>query len=199
MMYDGFERPTEHYDERVKEIDKEICRLIKQRSETVEDPGMPTDELISIWANEYHFYEDFLNGLFGHILAEKYFFPQIEPKNFIESIPVLSSFQKDDLFYAITSIRQYENASVLYLSVDHDTYDGDDVHLAHAMIGHDLELNVVDAAGVKYYCQNRGSGGFGSHTSFQFLITPPLEKDLKGISFKFSNGPDEKNFKVVDL
>lgn len=199
MNYDGFQRPTNHYDERVKEIDEEICRLIKQRSGTVEDPGMPTDELIRAWAKKYDFYEDFLNGLFGHILAEAHFHPQIEPKGFVKSIPILSSFEKDALFYAITSVRQYENASVLYLSVDHDTYDADEAHLAHAMIGHDLELRVVGSNGIKYSCQNRGGGGFDGHTAFQFIIAPPLPEDLQGITLKFSNGPDEKNFMTVDL
>lgn len=199
LNYDSFKRPTDHYDERLKEIDEEICRLIDQRKVVTNEPSMPTEELILAWAQKYGFYEDFLNGLFGHILAEKYFHPQITPRGFVKNIPILASFTQDKLFYALTSIRQYENASLVNLSIDHESFDEDETPLAHTIIGHNLSLEVVDTEGTKYHCQNQGGGGFDGHTAFQFLIAPPLPENLQRIRLKLSNEVDGKDFKIIEL
>lgn len=187
MMYDKFERPTNHYDERVKEVDEEICGLIAKRKELLEFPAFPYDDLIVLWAKRYGFYEDFLNGLFGHLHAEHHFLPQIEPKNFMKNIPVLKSFVKGPLFYAITSIRQYDNASIVNLTVDHETLTEDEMPLAHTIVGGDLELRVTDNQGTTYTTQTRGGGGFDGHTAFQFLVAPPLKEDLAGVKLLFSD------------
>lgn len=188
MNYDRFERPTDHYDQQLEKIDEEICQLIAKRKKLSRSPGFPTDDLIIQWAKKYGFYEDFLNGLFGHLHAEHHFQPQIEPKGFVENIPVLQSFVKDQVFYAVTSIRQYENASMVNVIVDYERVTEDDIHQAHTMIGGDLELRVRDTKKTSYMTQNRGGGGFDGHTAFQFLISPPLASDLSGVNLLFSDG-----------
>lgn len=187
MNYDGFLRPTNHYDAQVQDIDEEICKLIAKRKELSEFPGFPTDDLIVQWAKKYGFYEDFLNGVFGQLHAEHHFQPQIEPQGFVGNIPVLKSFTKDRLFYAVTSIRQYDNASIVNLTVDHETLTEDEVPMAHTIIGGDLELRVTDPSGITYVTQNRGGGGFDGHTAFQFLVSPPLPSDLAGVKLLFSD------------
>ncbi len=37
----------------------------------------------------------------------------VEPKGFLKNTPILKSFEKDDVFYSVTFIRQFENASVV--------------------------------------------------------------------------------------
>ncbi len=44
----SFERPTDHYDERLYSIDEDICSLLKQRKELSKgNPVFPPDEAIS--------------------------------------------------------------------------------------------------------------------------------------------------------
>jgi hypothetical protein len=43
-----FKRPTTHYDQRINEIDEQLCKLIKQRKEiSNNNPGFPPLEYIS--------------------------------------------------------------------------------------------------------------------------------------------------------
>ena len=118
-----FEPPTEHYDERIEAIDEQICQLIKQRKElSNNNPGFPTKQLIANWAKKYNFYEDFLNSVFAHFLNEEIYKPVVEPKGYLKNIPILKSFEKDDKFYSVTFIRQFENASVVHLNIDSNYY-----------------------------------------------------------------------------
>lgn len=183
MRRESFERPTEHYDEKIEAIDEQICHLIKQRKDlSKNDAGFPTNELISAWAEKYGLYEDFLNGLFGHFLHEEMYRPTVEPQGFLRNIPILKSFEKDDLFYSVTFVRQFENASIVHLNIDRD--DSDD--MPGVFVDHDfLELSIEDGKGTAYDCRNVGGGGTGGHTSYQFIVSPPLPDDLSEIEWTF--------------
>ncbi|MFT4417293.1 hypothetical protein ACLM5H_26045 [Fredinandcohnia humi] len=114
-----FEPPTEHYDERIEAIDEQICDLIKQRKEiSSNNPGFPSKQLISTWCEKYNLFEDFLNGVFAHFINEDMYKPVVEPKGFLENIPILKSFENNDVFYSVTFIRQFENASVVHFNID---------------------------------------------------------------------------------
>lgn len=114
-----FEPPTEHYDEKIETIDEQICNLIEQRKElSNNNPGFPTKELITKWSMKYNFYEDFLNSVFSHFLNEDIYKPTVEPKGFLKNIPMLKSFEKDGVFYTVTFIRQFKNASVVHFTID---------------------------------------------------------------------------------
>lgn len=68
----SFNRPTTHYDEKIYEIDKEICELIKKRKDiSNNNPGYPPLEYISKWAEEFDLYEDLLHSIFGSLLDYK--------------------------------------------------------------------------------------------------------------------------------
>ncbi len=183
MRQESFERPTEHYDENIEAIDEQICHLIKQRKDlSNNNPGFPTNELISAWAEKYGLYEDFLNGVFGHFLHEEMFRSMVEPKGFLRNIPILKSFEKDDLFYSVTFVRQFENASIVHLNIDRD--DSDDV--PGVFFDHDfLELSIEDGKGTTYDCRNAGGGGTGGHTSYPFIVSPSLPDDLSEIELVF--------------
>lgn len=45
------------------------------------------------------------------------FKPRIEPIGFRKYLPVLKAIEKDERFFSITYIRQYENASVVQLKI----------------------------------------------------------------------------------
>lgn len=192
---DGFYRARQQYNERVQTIDEKICQLIAQRKNMSDQPGIPTEQLLHQWAKIFGFHEEFLVALFGILQAEDDFQPQIEPKGFVKMIPVLQSFTKDQLFYAITSIRQYQNASVLHVVVDHEVLDEEEEPVVHTLMGGDFMLRVKDLEGTQYSCQNRGSGGFDGHTAFQFVITPPLPDKLEGIELHlFEEEKDDISF-----
>lgn len=172
-----FEPPTDHYDERIEAIDEQICKLINQRKDSSNNnPGFPTKELISHWSKKYGFYEDFLNGVFAHFLYEELFRPIVEPKGFLKNIPILKSFEKEDLFYSVTCLRQYENASVVHFNNDREDSDempGDFRERIHTW----FELAINDGKGTEYDCRNEGGGGSRGHMSFTFII-PPLYRTI---------------------
>jgi hypothetical protein len=180
-----FEPPTEHYDERIEAIDEQICELINQRKDlSNNNPGFPTKQLISHWSKKYDFYEDFLNGVFAHFLNEEIFRPVVEPKGFLKNIPILKSFEKDDLFYSVTCLRQYENASVVHFNIDREDSDemtGDFRERKHTW----FELSINDGKGTEFDCRNEGGGGSRGHMSFTFIITPPLPDDFFEIKLIF--------------
>ena len=130
-----FERPTDHYDERILSIDEQICALLKERKDVSNNnPGFPPTEQIAEWAKKYDQYEDVLNSIFSTLRMEEEFKPRVEPENFIKHLPILKSVEKNDRLYTITFIRQFENASVVQLNIDWEekTEDIDDHrHLRH--------------------------------------------------------------------
>lgn len=177
-----FEPPTNYYDERVEALDEQICHLIKQRKEiSKNNPGFPTKQLISVWSKKYHLYEEFINSVFGHFLNEELFKPVVEPRGFLKNIPILKSFEKDDLFYSVTFIRQYENASVVHFLIDRDDSD----EIPGMFREHTFFDLSIDGDGIYYDCRNGGGGGSDGHMSYTFTVSPPLPDDLSKIKFVF--------------
>jgi hypothetical protein len=114
MKRKPFEPPTDYYDERLITIDEQICSLLKQRKDiSNNNPGFPTDDVISNLALKYDLYEDYLRSLFGSMRMDDLFKPRIEPTGFRKHLLVLKSIEKGDRVYSETVIRQYENASVI--------------------------------------------------------------------------------------
>lgn len=108
------------YVKRVESIDEKICELISQRKLISSDPGDPTSQHIATWSKKYNLNEDFLNDVFSHLPREDRYKPIEEPKGFLKNIPVLKSFEENNVFYSVTFIRQYENASLVHLNIDKD-------------------------------------------------------------------------------
>ncbi|MEK5392924.1 hypothetical protein NSQ59_21530 [Margalitia sp. FSL K6-0131] len=178
-----FEPPAEHYDEHIEVIDEQICNLIKQRKElSKNNPGFPTKQLIGDWSIKYNFYEDFLNSVFAHFLNEEIYKPVVEPKGFLKNIPILKSFEIDDWFYSVTFVRQFQNASVVHLNLDRD--DSDEmpgVFPEHYW----FDLSIDDGEGINYDCRNEGGGGSRGHSSYTFVVSPPLPDDVSKIKLVF--------------
>ncbi|NOU86292.1 hypothetical protein GC102_10970 [Paenibacillus sp. LMG 31460] len=174
-----FERPTEHYDERIFNIDEQICSLLKQRKEiSGNNPGFPPFEYISKWASAFELYEDFLKAVFGSLRSEEHFKPMVEPSGFRKHIPVLQSIEKGAIFYSVTSIRQYNNASVITFSIDWDmTTDLPSNPHKHSH----FELYL----GEKYDCRMTNGGSTSGHSSYNYVVSPPLTDDISGIELMF--------------
>jgi hypothetical protein len=177
-----FEPPTEHYDDRIEAIDEQICNLIKQRKDTSNNnPGFPTKQLISDWSKKYNLYEEFLNSVFGHFLNEEIYRPVVEPKGFLKTIPILKSFEKDDKFYSVTFIRQFENASVIHFNIDKEVSDD----IPGVFREHTFFELTIDGGGKDYDCRNEGGGGSKGHTAYSFIVSPPLPDDIAEVKFVF--------------
>ncbi|MNO26779.1 hypothetical protein D3C76_166380 [compost metagenome] len=174
-----FERPTDHYDERIIGIDEEICSLIKQRKEISDhNPGFPPFEDISKWSAAFGLYEDFLKALFGTMFNEEYFRPTVEPSGFRKHVAVLKSVEKGERFYTLTSMRQYTNASVLVLSIDWDS-EPEIQSNAHEHIHFGLYIDE------QYDCRMINGGSSSGHASYKYVVSPPLPDDISGIQFRF--------------
>ena len=174
-----FERPTQHYDERIKIIDEQLCELIKQRKEISENnPGFPPLEYISNWANEFQLYEDLLKSLFGILWNQEQFRPFIEPNGFRMNVPVLKSVERDNRFYSVTFIRQYANASIINFNIDWDTSnESSSDRQQHSL----FELHI----GHQYYCRMTNGGGSTGHLSYNFTVSPPLPDNISGLDLHF--------------
>ncbi|WP_186578239.1 hypothetical protein [Aquibacillus kalidii] len=193
----SFEPPTDHYDTKIESIDEQICELMAHRKErSNNNPGFPTKQLISKWSIKYHFYEDFLNSVFSHFLNEEIYRPDIEPKGFLRNIPVLKSFEKDNIFYSVTFVRQFKNASVVHFNIDKEVFDEELPIQEHTFF--DLS---IEGKGTNYDCQNNFGGGSGGHHSFTFTVSPALPDDFSNIKliFKEYKVPYQKltGFEVV--
>ncbi|MBW7457240.1 hypothetical protein K0U00_24675 [Paenibacillus sepulcri] len=173
------ERPTEHYDERIVNIDEQICALLKQRKESSDhNPGFPPLEHISGWANSFELYEDFLKAVFGVLRNEEHFRPIADPSGFRKHIPILKSIEQGELFYSVNSVRQYNNASVITFSIDWDiTTDLPENPHNHSY----FELYL----GEEYDSRMTNGGRSSGHSSYCYVISPPLPDDLSGFEFKF--------------
>ncbi|NWQ40672.1 hypothetical protein MLOOGBEN_08165 [Bacillus sp. EB106-08-02-XG196] len=194
-----FERPTEHYDEKIFPIDEQICALLKQRKDiSNNNPGFPPPEYISEWAKKYGLYEDLLNSVFGTLRMEDEFKPRVEPKNFIKHVPILQSVEKDERLYTLTFLRQYENATVVQLNMDWDdkTEDLDeDPHLRHMRHHRALELRL----GENYECRIDSGSGSDGHFRQNFIVFPPLPDDPSGLTFVFKEYHDFSKGKPTGL
>jgi hypothetical protein len=182
MKQRPFEPPTDYYDKRIEAIDEEICALIKKRKALSDDnPGFPTKKRIASWAEKYNFYEDFLNSLFASLLNEEMYKPQVEPEGFVKNIPLLKSFEKNNIFYTVTFVRQFENASVLYLHMDRNKpMERDKLFLHHPYFVLSIESEETD-----YNCRNHGGGGSGEHMSYEYIISPALPDDCSKYKLVF--------------
>ncbi|MBG0961903.1 hypothetical protein [Bacillus sp. SRB1LM] len=170
-----FGRPTNYYDERLYTIDEKICALLKERKElSAGDPGFPHDKAIYKWAKQYGFYPDYLNSLFSSMMDEGEFKPRVEPTTFKKHIPVFKTYEDKGIMYTVTFIRQYANASVVYLYSDWDS--------THEVKPHSVfQLSIDDT----YDCWSEGGGGTDGHMSHHFVISPALPNNLSGISLQF--------------
>lgn len=172
----------EQYDRRFETIDEQICELINKRKSISSKSSIPTSQLITSWSKKYDLYEGFLDGLFYHLLVEDLFKPYVDPKGFRKNIPILKSYERDTLFFTVTFVRQYENASIVNLTMDKEPLEENAESLLEFTF---LELS-IENNGVEYDCKDIGGGGSDGHMSHTYTVSPPLPDDMSAVKFIFT-------------
>ncbi|EKQ54707.1 MULTISPECIES: hypothetical protein [unclassified Clostridium] len=174
-----YKRPTEHYDERIKQIDEKICELINKRKITSDNnPGYPPFEYISNWADKFNLFEDLLKSVFGALWNEKSYKPLVKPKEFQRNLPVLKSLEIDNRLFSIMAIRQYSNSSVINFNID---WDNTSDSLEHQSRHANFELFISE----QYECRMLDGCGGRGHFHYNFVVSPQLPDDLSGIKLIF--------------
>lgn len=189
MTIEPSENSNTYYDESLLSIDKKICELLNLRKEVLgENTIFPPDEVISSLADEYDLQEEYLQSLFTTIGMEDSFQPIVEPVQFRKYLPALKTYENQGVLYTVTYIRQYSNASVLYLHIDWEERS----EATEASYQPDLFDLFIDD---KYICRSEGGGGTTGHMSSSYIISPSLPDDLIGIElfFKESSAPFTEN------
>ncbi len=175
-----YERPTDHYDEGIREIDEKLCELIRERRRlSNNNPGYPPLEYLSEWAKKFDIYESLLQSIFGALWNEKQFRPFVQPEGFRMHIPVLRAVEIDNRIYSVTFIRQYTNASLVNFNIDWDSSESST--LDRASLSH-FELSV----GQNYDCRMSNGSGSEDHYTYNFVVSPALPDDISGIDLIFA-------------
>lgn len=181
-------RPTTYYDEKVFQIDEDICELLKKRKEiSHNNPGYPPFEYIDRWAEKYGLYENQLKSIFGSLLNVEAYRPIIEPKEFKKNLPVIKYVEEENRIFSVVFISQYSNTSVVNFNIDAIKRD----NIIDRTKGHNhFELYI----GEEYYCRSLNGGGSDSHITYNFVVSPALPDDFCGIKliFKEYNSYSEK-------
>ena len=187
----SFHPPTEHYCEELASIDGQICELLAKRKElSGNNPGFPNLERILAWSQQYELNEDWLQRIFSFMYRE-YQRPIIsEPASFLRFVPILKLLEDNNIIYSLTYMKQYSNASVVYIEAELNDSDPN-VRFGHAY----FELFISD----KYQC--RPDGGCGQRRGMQhsFVVVPPLPDDLTGIEFHLSVKPFRPDLEMQEI
>jgi len=147
----------------------------------LKDSSIPSEEVFGQWAKKYGFYEDYLKALFSTIELEDFYKPKVEPKEFRKHLRVFKAYEKDEVLYTVTCIRQYSNASVIYLYTDWE--ESEDVIHDREKHHRSFELSIDDS----FDCRsNGGGGGSGYIMRYPFIVSPPLPDNPKGIDLDFT-------------
>ena len=195
MIGMSFGTTNDHYCESLAAIDEQICTLLAKRKELSDDnPGFPSPDLISVWCEQYKLNEDKLRRIFASMNSEHNFLPhrQIEPTEFLKFVPILKSVEVDNIVYAVTYMKQYKNASVVYTEMELNSAE-ENVRLEFA--GFKLFISP------EYQCRNNGGSGQVKGIQHSFVVTPSLPDDVTGVEFRLIvlPHPHRDEMKIVAL
>jgi len=184
---------NDYYCESLAVIDEQICELLAKRKEISNDnPGLPSHGLISPWCKQYGLNEDKMQRIFACMSSEHSFLPhqQIEPTEFLKFVPILKSVELDNIIYAVTSMKQYKNASVVYIEAELNSAE-ENVRLEFS--GFELFISP------KYQCRPHGGSGQVKGLQHTFVVTPSLPDDVTGFEFRLTIRPHRDETKIVTL
>ncbi|TGA99393.1 hypothetical protein E4665_03420 [Sporolactobacillus shoreae] len=172
-----------YYDKRLEPIDEKICALLKERRSICGgNPGRPGEALLENWSRKYGIYENLLSALFSELRNEEEFKPRVEPKGFRKFLPVMQGVKKEDRFFYVTYIRQYDNASVLTLNRRQLVKEWAPFKPGMEDPGF-LELDL----GIQGYdCRSDAGSGSDGEFNMDFIISPALPDDYKELDLTFT-------------
>lgn len=181
MMKKQFRPPTDYYCEALAPIDEQICAMVAKRKEISQNnPGFPHPDMISAWCHKYGLNEDLMRSIFASLHHEHHFLPQIEPNGFIKFVPVLKSVEVNGVLFAVTHVKQYKNASVVYVEAEAGK---NETNVRFERIYFELFISK------DYVC--RPDHGCGSSKGIQrsFVVIPPLPDEVEGLEFRLTIKP----------
>lgn len=179
----SFQPPTKHYCESLAPIDEQICALIAKRKElSKNDPGFPSLEFISAWCLRYELNETMTQSLFATMYNENHFSDhfQVEPTDFLKFIPILKYVEIDSVLYSVTHMKQYINASVIYIETEVNNSESN-VRLGHAHF--DMFISP------DYQCRQHRGNGDDKGMQYSFVVSPRLPDDVTGLEFRLNIKP----------
>ncbi len=162
-----FRPPTEHYDERLKDMDEKIAELVAARYTLSEgNPGFPRAEYLNDWADKYDTPLRLLQQLFAFLHHRPDFRDRVEPDQFLRFVPLMATQQREDILIMIPYVRQHNNCSVVVVELEGPNVDGGGFH--------HLEINLsIDG----YDTMPAEGGSSGHHANRTFIVTPPIPDD----------------------
>ena len=167
MQMMPFHPPTEHYDERLKDIDEKISALVSERWAISDgSPGFPRSEYLTDWADKYNTPLRLLQHLFAFLHRRPDFRERIKPDQFMHLVPVMAAQQHNDILVMVPYIRQYNNCSVVAVELEGDDLDGGAFH----------GLNITLSIGGYDAISDNGQSD-DRHATQNFLVTPPIPDD----------------------
>jgi hypothetical protein len=172
-----------YYNKQLQPIDEKICALIQERKTMAGDnPGLPSEEAFQSWGKKFGHSPDMLREIFAAMQNEELFKPRVEPKKFRGFVTVMSGKKFGDQFFCVTHLRQYENASVLSLTVS-NPFDYKESYMDHDDQRQlDYKLEIPDSG---YNCSfNDGSGSEGMWIS-NYIIAPAIPDELPDLKLVF--------------
>lgn len=181
MMRRQFRAPTDYYCKALAPIDEQICALLAKRTEISQNnPGFPHPDLILSWCQQYDLKKELVGSIFASLYYEHNFLPLIEPSGFLKFVPVLKSVEVNGVLFAVTHIKQYKNASVVYVEAEAGK---DETNLRFERLHFELFISK------DYVC--RPDHGCASSKGIQhsFVVIPPLPDDVEGLEFRLTIKP----------
>ncbi|MDQ7096706.1 hypothetical protein REC12_24235 [Desulfosporosinus sp. PR] len=189
-----FHVPSDYYCEDLAPLDEQICALLAKRKENSKNnSGFPGLERISEWSKKYNLDERWLQRIFASFMqSEIQVKPPVEPTGFLKYVSILKATQQEDISYAVTYMKQYSNASVVYVEIEINTPEPY-VRLGHASFG--LLISP------EYHCRTSGGSGSGKGWQHSFIVVPPLPDDVAELEFRLSIKPfpEDREFREVVL
>jgi len=192
LMRSSFRSPTDYYCEEVASIDEQICGLLAKRKElSNNNPGFPNSDRISAWSHQYGLTEEWLQRIFAYMYSgEHRYQPPIEPSGFLKFVPILKFLELDSIIHSVTHMKQYSNASVVYIETEINTAEPN-VRLRHA----NFELSISP----EYQCRLSGGSGQSRGIQHSFVVIPPLPDDVSGVEFSLSIKPYPQETDIQEL
>ncbi|AEW07021.1 hypothetical protein Sulac_3593 (plasmid) [Sulfobacillus acidophilus DSM 10332] len=161
------------YHEGLQSIDMATARLLKRRQKISHDlPGLPPKALVAQWAEQCQVSAHDLERVFVtlyHLSESRH---RVRPEGFRAFIPLARSRSQDGATYTILSLRQYDNASVVRVTVEVEN------NAPATMPGLMLDLDAP------FRAWSTHGGGSQSWIQQDFVVAPPLPDNVDGISIR---------------
>ncbi|WP_019913700.1 hypothetical protein [Paenibacillus sp. HW567] len=171
------------YNDEAKQIDAQILELFRQRKAVAGGKGLfPEMETIEQWSAEFGLEATEITFILSHLneaRPRRHFWD--ESGGLIGVLPIMKTTLEGDVEYTLTHAMQYEKYSIVTLEVKYFKETVSPVNIQP-------ELTLAVQGDADYEVDGHGARGGGPHLQLQFMVSPPLPKDLSNVSFSLVPG-----------